>query len=555
MYNQPNQNISYKGGLTLSGGYLSSIHSKTSIPSPSYIIGPSKQSATINGWARLNSSLGPQLTNLASFIHRRAGRISRSPSPVRGIGASGIHGSGFELKHEKSPKEFLDQSFKLEKKSDKYNSLVASRSASNGIRAAKQIGESVICNEKSVYEENRELKKQISELKEAIMFKEGENLMLRSKLELLQKEIISFSNVSMKGRESLPPLKVKAKCNKNTVRELDNDIFDLYICGDCSSDEKEVFSKKKCIWKPNKEFAISILEQLEISFACVKGKRVNKTMVNQDDFFIARLNNSLIIGVFDGHGRYGHKVAAIVKQRIMKGIQNIVSGELCQLEEGGQIIDISCNKSINVLQKTSQENIIASISKIFDGIQNYLEKEGSFGASGTSVTFAMMRSDKITMVQLGSSGGVVIDSNSGDIIYTTPRHDLSNIQEKERVVRNGAIINENHRFSLNRAEPKPLLFSLTRSLGDSDGKAMGISNKPEVWEMSIDRESPIKVILATDGFLKYSDEMRIDQSKLCIQKELDLAVKKCQHFWLNSTENTSVDDITIVSCNVSNLFK
>lgn len=562
MYNQPNKNNSYKGRLTLSGGYLSSLCTKTSTPSPSYIIGPSKQSATINGWARLNSSLGPQLTSLASFIHRRAGRISRSPSPVRGsINLKENQDSKFELNNERSlekPSKEISCSFlKFEKKIDNIECEPAFRSVSIGIKTAKKIGETVICNEQSIYEENRELRKQISELREAIICKEGENLMLRSKLELMQKEITRFSNISMKGRESLPPLKVKSKNSKNINRELDNNLFDLYICGDYSNDEKEVFSKKKCIWKPNEELARNILKQLEISFACVKGKRVNRTMVNQDDFFIARLtNSSLIIGVFDGHGRYGHKVAAIVKQRIIRGIQSVFLGRMCQFEEGGQILNIPCDQNFNMLQKIGQENIVVSILKIFEGIQSYLEKEGSFGASGTSVTFTLIHSDKIFMVQLGSSGGTVIDSNTGNMIYTTPRHDLSNIQEKERVVSNGAVIDENNRFSLNRIdEKKTHFFSITRSLGDSDGKAVGISNKPEIWEMKIERGSSIKVILATDGFLKYSDEIKADGNKLCIQNELDLAVKKCQSFWLNATNNTSVDDITVVSCNVSNLFK
>ncbi|KAK9173978.1 Protein phosphatase 2C family protein [Cryptosporidium meleagridis] len=559
MYNSPNQNISCKGKLALSGGHLSSLSIKNSTQSPSYIIGPSKQSATISGWNRLNSSLGPQITNLASFIHRRAGRISRSPSPVRGnINLKGIRSSRLELSTERPLEEFSKQTnnsfLRIEKRNGNSNLGLSLESISREINSAKQIGESAICNEKSIYEENRELKKQISELKEIIICKEGENQMLRLKLELFHKEMIKFSGISLQGRESLPPLKVKTKSNKHANKELDEDSFKLYVCGDYSNDDNEVFSRKKCIWRPCEELAKNNLREMGISFACVKGKRINKSMVNQDDFCIVKLaNNTLITGVFDGHGRYGHKVAAIVRQKIIKGIQSIFLGVPFKFEENSQISDITYNHNLDSIQENNQKKISISILKIFEGIQGFLERESSFGTSGTSVTLAIIDSDRLVMVQLGSSGGIILDSKTGDTIYSTPRHDLSNIVEKERIICNGATINENNRFSLNRIEEKkPQLFSITRSLGDSDGRVVGISNKPEIWEMKIEKGSKLKVILATDGFLKCSDEVSIDYNKLCIQKELDLAVTKCQGFWLNSTNNTSVDDITVISCNISN---
>ncbi|EAK88770.1 pp2c; protein phosphatase 2C [Cryptosporidium parvum Iowa II] len=559
MYNSSNQNISCKGKLALSGGHLSTLSTKNSAPSPSYIIGPSKQSATISGWNRLNSSSGSQITNFASFIHRRAGRISRSPSPVRGnINLKEIRSSRLELSTERSLEELsrqkLNSLLSIEKRNGNSNLGLSFGTISKEINSAKQIGESAICNEKSIYEENRELKKQISELKEIIICKEGENQMLKLKLELFHKEMIKFSGISLQGRESLPPLKVKARNNKHANKELDEDSFKLYVCGDYSNDDNEVFSRKKCIWRPCEELAKNNLTEMGISFACVKGKRINKSMVNQDDFCIVKLaNNTLIIGVFDGHGRYGHKVAAIVRQKIIKGIQSIFLGGPFKFEENSQISDITYNHYLGSLEELNQKRIIISILKIFEGIQGYLEREGSFGTSGTSVTFAIIGFERLIMVQLGSSGGIIVDSNTGDTIYSTPRHDLSNIVEKERIIGNGATINENNRFSLNRIEEKkPQLFSITRSLGDSDGRVVGISNKPEIWEMKIEKGSSMKVILATDGFLKFSDEARIDYNKLCIQKELDSAVKKCQGFWLNSTNNTSVDDITVISCNISN---
>ncbi|KAH8741031.1 hypothetical protein FG386_002577 [Cryptosporidium ryanae] len=553
MFTSQNQSYSNFGRLTLSGNHLSSINS-ASLQSPSYVLGPSKQSATINGWAKLNSKSGPQFTNIGSYIHRRAGRISRSPSPERSITQDEKTGQ-LGIKNGNVPRStvsiigpaYLPSKIQIE--SLKNNE--STRSASVGISAVKNICEHFQFNEKSIFEENRELKKQISELKELLSSKEEECQKLKVRLELIQRGVLGNNN-AFSGRESLPPLKVKARnVSKSIIKEYKNDAISLYVCGDHNAVDEGELCDKKCLWKPCENVARALLKQWNISYACTRGKRTNKNMVNQDDFCIQKLcNNNLLVGVFDGHGRYGHKVSAIVRQKIIRGLQNILIYKDTNCDEIFKKMIFSRERPIEVEKKNYGLNIVSEISNLFDNVQSLLEKENSFGSSGTSATIALVQAERIIMIQLGSSGGKIIDSSTGNIIYETPQHNLENYQERKRILNKGGLI-DNNRFYSNKLSERGTNFSMTRSLGDINGKPLGISHKPEIWEMKVEKGDSLILILGTDGFLEHSKKIEVNYTKLYIQEELDLIVKKCQNSWLNETSNASVDDITMIACNIT----
>ncbi|KAK6591058.1 hypothetical protein RS030_111774 [Cryptosporidium xiaoi] len=552
MFTCQNQLSSNFGKLSLSGSHISSINF-ASLQSPSYVLGPSKQSATINGWAKLNSKSGPQFTSIGSYIHRRAGRISRSPSPERNIAQDertrqlGIQNGNIQ----KSTVSIIGPAYlpsKIHIESLKSSETV--RSASVGISAAKYIGENIQYSEKNLFEENRELKKQISELKELLSSREDEYQKLKVRLELIQKGVLGNNN-TFSGRESLPPLKVKARnVSKSIIKEYKDDAISLYVCGDHNSRNEDELCDRVCLWKPCENVGRALLKQWNISYACTRGKRTNKNMVNQDDFCIEKLsNNNLLVGVFDGHGRYGHKISAIVRQKVMRGLQNIlIFKDINNSDDITKKMVYSHNHA--QVEKKNEINIISEISNLFDSVQSLLEKENLFGTSGTSATIALVQTERVIMIQLGSSGGKIIDTFTGNIVYETPQHNLENYQERKRILSKGGLI-DNNRFYSNKFSDKGINFSMTRSLGDTNGRALGISHKPEIWEMKVEKGDSLVLLLGTDGFLEHSKKIEVNYKKLCIQEELDLTVKKCQNSWLKETSNASVDDITVIACGIT----
>ncbi|KAF7457938.1 Pp2c protein phosphatase 2C [Cryptosporidium felis] len=531
------------GGIALSGDNLPTFHPITSISSPSYVIGPSKQSATIGRWPKLNSRFGSQFNSSASFIHRRAGRISRSPSPER---STAVLSSKPGIQSDLNATTFLTTKF------EKGNTNCKNITRSNSLELiSRRLSTHALINERGSLEENKELKKQISELKESILRKEEENKKLRLKLDFFHKEIQRYSSISFPYRESLPPLKVRARNANTNVNELKHDPIVLSVTGDFSGEDGCFFSKKRCIWKPNEAFAKDIMLQMKISFLCTKGKRMNKSMVNQDDFCIVKFSNEcIVIGVFDGHGRYGHKVAAIVRQKVIRGLQNIFSEDFKIGNFNHKSLD-AASMDLNKFESSeSYRNINTEIINLFNDIQQILDREGSFGTSGTSATVSIINCDRVVMIQLGNSVGTIFNSKINRIIYNTPKHDAGNSLEMERLLSRGVTIDADRRFYMKCNENKS--FSITRSLGDTDGREAGILNQPEIWEIKRERGDSLVVMLATDGFQKYPCDKSIDFKKLTVQEELENAVRKCQDNWLKSTNGTSVDDITVISLDISN---
>ncbi|KAH0473952.1 MAG: uncharacterized protein KVP18_001647 [Porospora cf. gigantea A] len=56
------------------------------------------------------------------------------------------------------------------------------------------------------------------------------------------------------------------------------------------------------------------LQDIGVGFACKKGLKPESP--NQDDFFILRVDDWSMYGVFDGHGPYGHDVSAFVHKTL-----------------------------------------------------------------------------------------------------------------------------------------------------------------------------------------------------------------------------------------------
>lgn len=57
-----------------------------------------------------------------------------------------------------------------------------------------------------------------------------------------------------------------------------------------------------------------------MSYSCIKGK---KRSPNQDDFFLYADPNAKILGVFDGHGQYGHICSNLTQKLFLRVFINL----------------------------------------------------------------------------------------------------------------------------------------------------------------------------------------------------------------------------------------
>jgi hypothetical protein len=70
------------------------------------------------------------------------------------------------------------------------------------------------------------------------------------------------------------------------------------------------FDQEKVRTRIGKELDNDKLAEMGISYMCVKGKKADE--INQDDFFIIIDTGYILLGVFDGHGNYGHELSSFV---------------------------------------------------------------------------------------------------------------------------------------------------------------------------------------------------------------------------------------------------
>ncbi|EEA07542.1 protein phosphatase 2C domain-containing protein [Cryptosporidium muris RN66] len=521
--------------------------------SSNYILGPSKQTTSINSLASLQAR-GNQYTGVASFIHRRAARVSRSPSPERflqnhskesesqKISSTSINSTTYDV-----PFSGIIGSSCISSLSYLANKQQEKRSASLGKLVENKENYQTVQTgvlEQKLEKEILDLRKQVTDLKKALALRDEENSRLKMKLNFLQ---------NRPGIESMPPIRAKDRhTSKSISRVVKDDEVSLYVCGNPSLINKisvSEFQGKPCLWKPNKNIAQILLREWKISWVCVEGRRTSKAMPNQDDFSILKLNNNTtILAVFDGHGRYGHIVASLVRQKICRGLK--------KLFEVSGTTDMHMNASYNI-QMVSFDRL-KGVYDLFDQVQTSLEKEGQFGSSGTSVTVAVIHNDRLLMIQLGSSGGLILNSDTGQILYKTKVHTLDNTQERSRIITKDVIVNEKGRFELlnhlhnsnNSSLSLKTSYSLTRSLGDTDGRSLGILNRPDIWETKVSHKGNVIVIIATDGFWEYSEKINTNFAKLTNQDELESITMKCQDCWMKMSGNTSVDDITIITIQI-----
>lgn len=87
-------------------------------------------------------------------------------------------------------------------------------------------------------------------------------------------------------------------------------IQNISLKGSQPAGKQEGFDDKQIDWDDIEDLGERFLDQFHIGYACKKGLKPESP--NQDDFCITLDGDALILGVFDGHGQYGHDVSNFV---------------------------------------------------------------------------------------------------------------------------------------------------------------------------------------------------------------------------------------------------
>ena len=406
---------------------------------------------------------------------------------------------------------------------------------------------------------------------------------------------LNINNKISKTRTSLPLINSKDPKNKTQnkffSKNLSNNNRHLNI------DFSNIKTREIKIKRLSKIHPIRKLTKFNMISQNGSNNGINK--INQDKYFIIPENDKYqkikIFGLFDGHGETGEKISEEVKEYFENYFFNLLTDNITK--EGNydnntkNIVNMKeffstkiKNKKLNFndsedikLQNFSTSNLKEKSDKliqIYNKItsDNYSEIFSAFEKIDTKLhikysssnfchlsgstaliifLFNSKNCNQLISASLGDSKGILI-SKTNQIKELNIIHTLDNIEEKNRILSNGAEIKRLNVGPLriwykNKKYPG---LSITRSLGDFESDSLGVLSTPDVKEYDLNEENVKILIFGTDGVWKFLTNEKIMDIILPYYEQNDVegGTQKIKEIAYNlwSTKNPKgIADITV----------
>ena len=259
---------------------------------------------------------------------------------------------------------------------------------------------------------------------------------------------------------------------------------------------------------------------------------------NQDSYLIKadKINSGEIeytFGVFDGHGLQGHFVSQAIKQFL-------TNCSYFDFDTQPMILSVFSSLSSNI-----------NNSKYFDSID-----------SGSTVILVHINSKKIISINCGDSRAILItkrnNSNylnrrNNNIIELSRDHKPDIPEEKIRIERSGGRVDKIYGMGPYRVWFKNEDFpglAMSRSIGDRLAHRVGVSDIPEIKEFNIDENTPLAVVLASDGVWEFMSNEEVSEIVYRFEDNKDASVcakkivERARQVWEKT--GYAIDDITCV---------
>ena len=256
-----------------------------------------------------------------------------------------------------------------------------------------------------------------------------------------------------------------------------------------------------------KEILNNHLHNIKINSACVtkEGMSNSQPKINQDSYLILEKifdSNFYIFGIYDGHGKDGHLISNYVSKYMNEYFLNIenyidIFPELKDKEKFNKII---FEKSIDMIKNCQNKLDNKILNKNIDFDIKF---------SGTTNLMLFIIGNKLICSNIGDSRCVLFtctEEEKWDFIELSNDHNPQNEKEKKRILKMGGEIHpyydEKGNFEgpdriYEKGKPYPGL-SLSRTVGDIEGKKIGIISEPEIIFKNIENDFKY-IVMGSDG--------------------------------------------------------
>ena len=279
--------------------------------------------------------------------------------------------------------------------------------------------------------------------------------------------------------------------------------------------------------------------------------------INQDSYLIKEnlFNEDFnLYGIFDGHGNNGH----LVSQYASQYINTYFSNKLNYLDNKDNENDSILNNKVNKIFEENNETIIKQCQNNLDLDINSVNFD--IFRSGTTAVLLFLTNELLICSNIGDSQCYLFNCSNDDM-WTfeslSKTHKPTDEDEKKRILENGGEIHPYYEedgifegpdriYAKGKTYPG---LSLSRSIGDLDGKKIGIISDPEIVTKKINENSKF-IVIGSDGLwdvIQPYDVSRIARTyfnKGDIDGACKNLLKKAELIWKKRNEER--DDITII---------
>jgi len=264
----------------------------------------------------------------------------------------------------------------------------------------------------------------------------------------------------------------------------------------------------------------------------------NPRKKNQDALIMADdpSTNTLILCVLDGHGEHGDGVAGHFRDQL--------AAEM--ISHPAWAVDV---------KKASADAIAKVEHQIIRNFRVYTE------FSGTTLSMAIIRGNKITGVNIGDSRVIIGKEEGGKLIAEEFTHDHKpdTPKEKERIIATGGRVFAVEYDDGIDGPPRVWLgnmdvpgLAMSRSLGDAVAHTAGVISDPEFTERELDPATDKFLVVASDGLWEFIDNTETVDMAVgggSPSESVNVLVKEANARWMK--EEQVIDDTTII---VAHLF-
>lgn len=330
------------------------------------------------------------------------------------------------------------------------------------------------------------------------------------------------------------------------------------IQGQNEAGPQEDFERKKHSYCPGD--ALEKVKERGIVWVCERGRRQDKSVPNQDDFLLAlqlipgaRSSSTVdhklytqvaLYGVFDGHGPNGHKCSDFARTYLPES----VFGHKLLFNQP----EIALQEAFQTVHKSMlEQSFDCKVSGTTAALAMVMQVPDAKSTSGETQSWLICAHAGDSRLLLASVEADEQGNHRATITQISSDHRPEDEREEARINQSTKgevrVINSAGKKRVFAKGLQSPALALTRSLGDSGAKDLGVAWEPDVVAYRL-RPCDRALILATDGLFEFCTNEEV--ASVLMSDGMDALPMLCQEArrrWGEHSSNQTVDDITAIA--------